>query len=248
MPFPHNSVTSSDDDPSFTADALELYFNSFRNGPSEIFVSVRGSRSEAWGAPSLVPELSAGPSASNPVISPDGLTMWLSGRFDAQTTDDRDIYVSTRPDRQSTWSAPVLVTELNGLSVNDFPGSASVDGLTLITERGNDLFVATRSSPADAWSTPAPIAELNSNVQDRQAWLAHDGLSLYFDVGSNNDTANLVLSLRPSTMATWSPPTVITELSTRDGESDAWLTPDERYIMFTRSAVGEPSNIYEATR
>lgn len=244
--FPHNS-TSADDDPTFTADGLELHFNSFRNGQGEIFVSSRGSDTEPWGPPQLVPELSPHTSTSNPVVAPDGLTIWLAGRFDGQSSEDRDIYVSTRPNRQSVWSPPSVVAELSTLGINDFPGSVSPDGLTMVLERGGDLYVATRTGPTATWTSPAPIAELNTSESERQAWLAPDGSSLYFDAGPDPGDTNLVISTRSSPGEVWSPPSAIVELSTAEDESDAWLAPDQRYIMFTREDGGT-ANLYEARR
>jgi hypothetical protein len=53
------SISSAydDDDPSFTADRLQLYFNSDRDGDFDIFRSIRASPYDSWSQPEAVSAL-----------------------------------------------------------------------------------------------------------------------------------------------------------------------------------------------
>jgi Tol biopolymer transport system component len=111
-PFPAATVVpallsgANDDDPTLTADLLELYFNSDRGGVGDIWMSSRSSTSADWGAPVVVTELQSDADDSAPEVSPDGLTLWwVSERGGA----DRDVWSSTRAARDQPWSTPSLV-------------------------------------------------------------------------------------------------------------------------------------------
>ena len=69
-----------DDDPTFTADGLELYFNRevMATGTRSIWSSTRTSLDDPWDPPTVVPELSSTGDETNVVIAPDGLTLWLT--------------------------------------------------------------------------------------------------------------------------------------------------------------------------
>src|SRR5262245_38091297 len=60
-PTPVGSLSdpADDEDPSFTGDVLELYFSSTRAGTADIWVSRRTSRTDLWGLPARVSELSS---------------------------------------------------------------------------------------------------------------------------------------------------------------------------------------------
>jgi hypothetical protein len=236
-----------DDDPVFTADRLELYFNSDRGdgGDSDIWVSVRSSTGDPWGAPQEVTELNSPQSDSNAIVSPDGLTLWLnSGR-----TGETEIYVSTRQSRTQSWSTPVLVPELN-TAVGDVPCAVSADLRTIIvgSKPGGawDLYQATRSSAAVPWGTPQPLTELNAPQDDISAWMSADGLLIYFDSERTGDL-DIYWASRSSPTGSFGaiehlgPP-----INTQHNDSDPWLSEDLRLMMFARGPP--PRQIYQSTR
>ena len=122
-----------DDDPSMTADGLEVFINSHRNGNgtgADIWVAKRATRNDLWGPPEIVAELSSPNTETNHNVSPDGLTMWLLSDRDDPTASLL-MYVSTRLDRDSPWSTPVVETNLESQNINDVGGVTS-DGLLLL--------------------------------------------------------------------------------------------------------------------
>ncbi|MBW2522582.1 MAG: PD40 domain-containing protein [Deltaproteobacteria bacterium] len=241
-----DQALADDDDPVFTADLLELYFNSDRSGNDDIFVSTRADPSNPWGAPSAATALNTTSGETNPVISQDGLTIW----FGSRRITPRGIFVSTRSSRAQPWATPTEVAELNS-SADDIPCAATADGLTIVIESQRDggwnLYQSTRSSTTEAWSTPSPLTELNTPQSDLEMWLSPDGLTAYYDTDSPGGTqADIFRTTRSSVASPFETPVAVDDLNSAVSESDPWLSPDERYIMFTRGP--SPRTIYEAFR
>ncbi len=243
--------TDDDDDPTFTADMGELYFNSKRGdgGDADIWMSPGVGGTEMWGTPLEITGLNSPQDDSNPVVAPDGLTFWLASRRDSA---DYEIYVSTRANRVDKWSAPELVPELNS-SASDFPSAVSPNGLTFWLTSGRlsgttntDLFVTTRSLPSTEWSAPEPLSELNTQGSDNAAWLRADGLEIYFGRSTANEGGELLRALRPTAAVPFGAPVPVIELNSSEAESDPWLSLDRRYIMFVRGP--SPRTIWQASR
>lgn len=230
-----------DDDPSLTADGLELFFNSHRNGNgtgADIWVSKRATRDDTWGAPELVVELSSPETETNHTVSPDGLTIWfLSDRVDP--TAGSEMFISTRPDRDSPWSTPVVETNLQSQNVNDVGGVTS-DALMLfghLSVMGSpDLVVLARTTTNEPWGDALPIDELNTDSGDSECWLHPNGTVVFF--GSNRDgtlgSTDLWSSTRDAIDQPWGRAVNETALNTTTTDSDPTLTPDLRYILIAR--------------
>lgn len=226
-----NSI-SEDDDPTLTADMLEVYFASRRSGGmglGDIWSSTRASVLDAWAPPVPVTVLNTSQDEIAPEITLDGLTLY----FARGGTTDRDIYVSTRGSRQAPWSAPVLVPELSS-SGDDYAAAPSPDHLVIVVTRGpsgvnSHLRIATRASETEAWTTPERIAELDDPMlTESQAWL--DDETIYFTVDTPTDQA---IWMAPRTgPTTFGSPVPVVELDLEGSESDPWLDPTRRTIFF----------------
>jgi hypothetical protein len=236
-----NSV-ADDDDPSFTADGLELVFNSNRGGNIDIFGSTRASVDDPWGTPTALAELNTGTIDGNPVIAPDGLSVWLSSD---RATLNLQIYVATRQRRTVQFSSPVAVAEFASSSKAN-ACAVSADGLQLIIESdvngADDLFMTTRTSVAEPWATPLLIDSIDMIAgPNREAWLSPNALHLYW-----GKAATLWRASRADTRGPFVGASEVGELTPLGQLSDPWLSPDQRYIMF--SVGTDPREIYEARR
>ena len=178
-----------DDDPSMTADGLEVFINSHRNGNgtgADIWVAKRATRNDLWGPPEIVAELSSPNTETNHNVSPDGLTMWLLSDRDDPTASLL-MYVSTRLDRDSPWSTPVVETNLESQNINDVGGVTS-DGLLLlghlnVMDVSSELVMLERATTSAPWGMAMTIDELNSASGDSECWLHPAGTAIFF--GSN---------------------------------------------------------------
>lgn len=243
-----SDTLTDEDDPTFTADGLELFFNSDRNvaDDSDIFVSTRNSTSEPWGAPQEVVELNTTADDTNMALAPDGLTMWFGSE---RSSPDLEIFYTWRSDRDSAWSNPVIVPELNSSS-GDLPCAVTDDLLRMIISSSRDgswsLYETTRASTGDSWSAPTPIAELNTTSLDTAAWMSPNGLYVYFDSERTGGVSDLFRASRTSVSTLFDTPVSEDDLNSAQADTDPWLSPDRRYIMFTRGL--SPRQIYEASR
>lgn len=112
------------DDPSVTADGLELYFNDDR----VIRVATRATISAPWSAPTAASGL--GGMVFSPFVSADGLTMW---GLDTAL----DIVVATRVSRSSVWSQATRIAAVSSGADDDGP-SVTADGLTMVLDSTRD--------------------------------------------------------------------------------------------------------------
>jgi hypothetical protein len=152
--------------PKLTADGLELYFISNRNGGAgnaDVYVTTRASKQDAWGRPSNIAIVNSGDFDQWACPSGDGLTLL----FQSQRPGGQygGLYMSRRETKTSPWSAPVylglpapdsIYTILSGLSadstmlyLNDHPSYPPRAG-----GMGN----------VDIWRVPiTPIVDFNSD-------------------------------------------------------------------------------------
>ena len=178
--------------PEITDDGLTLFFNSERPGglgDSDIYFTTRTSLLDFWAPPIHLPVLSTANDDNSPTPTPDALVLYLvSIRSDGMGS--QDIYVASRARRSDSWSAPVLVPNINSRDRDTNP-HLSRDGLTLYftTSRDgdSDIWRAVRSSPSADFDAPEPVPELNTNDGDADPWISPDGRVIYFSSNRNGD-------------------------------------------------------------
>lgn len=138
-----NERASNEQGASLTDDLLEIYFASDRAGGVggvDIWRAERPDRTDAFGAPELVVEVSSPEAEASPAISSDGLTLWLSSAR-APGQGQLDIWRSTRAARGDTWSVPENVAALNS-PFDDLPSPPGDGGtaLPLVSDREGGVY------------------------------------------------------------------------------------------------------------
>lgn len=238
------------DDASLTGDLLEIYFNSDRVGGvggGDLWTSRRASVGASWQPPVNVVELNTTGSDATPGISSDGLTLYFAAERD-DAIGVKDLYVATRPDRDAPWEPPERIAEV--ASTADEAGPAiSVDELTLYFTSNRDgdfdVYRSTRASAADPWSAPVPVTELNSDDVESEPW--PDGPQTTIVLGSRRPGGAGGTDLYEARRATaddpFGAPMPIVELNTDANDTDPWLSPDGRTLVFTRG-----DDLYITTR
>ncbi len=244
-----------EDDPTLTADLLELVFESDRiggKGMSDLWITRRPTVGGAWSIPIPIAELNSVSNEEHPGISTDGLSLWFASDRTGGL-GSYDVYVATRLDRNSgtLWSAPVLATALNG-SGNDEAPQVDANGLVMVMAVGpnnqEDLYVSTRATTTASWPAPTPIAELNAgSTSETGPILSSDLLTIYFSTNRNGSSDELYVATRSTPTGTFGTAVPIAELDVSADQTDPWISPDQRTIVFVSEQDGT-RDLFEATR
>jgi hypothetical protein len=191
-------LSSLDDDqtPEVAPDGLTIWLASTRAGgrpQQDIYIATRASRSDPWGAPTLVAELSTDLDEAAPTPSADGLRLTMH-RLDGGSFD---IMEATRSSVGAPFGVPRFVAELNSAAQD---GAAFLwgDGRTVVFDSSRsgagswDLWIATRPTLADPFGSASPIAELDTADKEAGPWVSPDGRYIVFGrgqegLGTNGD-------------------------------------------------------------
>ena len=198
----------------FSADGLEMYFDSPRaggQGDLDIWVSERASIQDDWGPPeNLGATVNSASVDGGASISADGLSLY----FTHDVGPAGRLYVAKRATKQDNWGTPVSV----GAAVNTanaVQSWISADELELYFQsnrpggQGNyDMWVTTRATVNDKWGPPVNLGPtVNSPNWDGWPSISPDGLLLFFC--SNRPGAHpwgdIYVARRASRSAPWQP-------------------------------------------
>jgi len=241
------------DNPTLTADLLEIYFSSEREGGAgkvDVWTARRASVDEPFGAPEPVAAINSEQTETSPAVSLDGRELWLGTERDGGL-GEQDIWLSRRD--ADAWSEPSSVPELNSAE-KDIPRPPAVAGtiMPLGSRRGSsgyyETFLAERTSKGEAFSTPRELLELEVAGQNTvDAFLTEDGLSLLFNrsPGAGESTGDLFVARRASRDEPFGAAVPLLTVNTAQDERDPWLSPDGRHLFFSSDRDGT-LNIYEA--
>lgn len=238
------------DDPTLTEDLLEIHFKTQRNDAADIWVASRSAIGESFGTPVPVVGFDTVGNQDTPEILGDGLTLYYSA---SATGGQTDLFRATRADRSSAWGAAMIVDILSTRfyefgPVADASETRIVFSRFVPSPRTHQLFQSRRASIADDWGAPEVIAELDGDGFELDGHLSTDGLVLYFSVGSGAALGEEIFRTeRTSLEAPFQAPVQLTELSSKGSDTDAWVSADERVIVYTSDRTGR-NEIYVATR
>jgi hypothetical protein len=254
------------DNPTLTADLLEIFFTSERvSGNGDVWFARRSAPSQAFVAAQPIMEVNTAGFETSAAISADGLTLWF-GSDRPGGVGTTDIWVSSRPNRSAPWSTPVNVVALNTTG-EDIPRPPGQHGLVMPLSSKEtpaavyQTFLAERASSGAPFGTPALIAELAYAERSTvDGFLTDDGLTLFFsssplqfltDAGPSVDggalpTADLFVAWRRSVNEPFLLTQPLDDLNTPGDERDPWLTPDGKTLYFTSDRDGA-LNIYTAS-
>lgn len=184
-----------------------------------------------------------------PTLFADGLTMIFSSycipRFNGQ--GDRDLWMTTRADRNSAWSTPKnLGSEINSHLKEVNPAfHQPTKTLIFASNRGSgignmDLWSSTVSEDGDSWSQPENLGpNVNSEFEDDQAEVSADGLTLYFtsDRPATTDGRNVWYCTRKSVADRWGLPSELPLNSDRNDLAAA-ISSDQRTLLLASDREG----------
>ena len=238
------SADAKTDNPTLTADRLEIFFTSERSGgPADIYVATRARRTEPFDAPERVPQLSAPGIETSPAVAADGLTIWFAtDRPGGQ--GDLDIWLATRAARDREWSAPENAAALNS-SAKDIPRPPGQRARVMPMASDRDMpgyyqiHFAQRSDPSAPFEEPARVPELSFPDESTvDGFLTDDGLTLFYVTGPSFGPADLYVASRRSVDEPFEHLAPLDELNTASDERDPWLSADERELYFASDRSG----------
>lgn len=241
---------AEDEDPSLTADSLELYFRSNRAGSDDIWVSRRAATTDAWGPPDPVNELNSPESEQTPSVSLDGLTLWFSSTRPSAHSG-MDIWVSERGSRDDSWAEPTQVLELNTDDAEIGPATDEGDLIMMFgTNRDPagswDTYTASRPDRSSVWGSATLATGFNTSWSDWDVFVNGGGRQVFFisDRAGDDDIYRATRATLARPFANVEP---LTELNTSFQETDPTLSADGRLILFASNRSGNPE-IYWASR
>jgi hypothetical protein len=262
---PELAALGRTDNPTLTADLLEIYFTTDRqSGNGDVWFARRSDRGQSFESPAPITEVNSDAFETSSAISADGLTLWF-GSDRGGGVGTTDIWMSNRASRSAPWSTPVNVVALN-TAAEDIPRPPGQHGLVMpmASKQGGavdyETFLATRPSAGAPFRMPVRVSELvYSDRSTVDAFLSDDGLTLFFssspfitladggprpgDAGAAPDggttpSADLYVAWRQSVNDPFSVTQPLDDLNTGGDERDPWLTPDGKTLYFTSDRSG----------
>lgn len=242
------SDPSKDDNPTLTADELQLCLTSKRaggQGGSDVWCAVRGDKAEPFGQLEPLTLVNADGFDSSAALSLDGLSLWV-GTEKEDTLGGLDIFVSVRSARDQSWGEPQRVTELSS-EEDDIPRPCALGDtvMPLGSRRGGDgyqTYLAERPSRDEDFGEPLPIDSLKiDGVEIVDGFLTEDGRTLLFSLidSESEDPSDIYYSHRATLDDTFSAPRSIRGVNSSGDDRDPWLSLDGKRLYFSSDRSGD---------
>ena len=103
---------------------------------------------------------------------------------------------------------------------------------------GFDIYVSTRPAVNAPWEAPVPAPGINTADGDADPFIAGGDLLLFLTRVGSGDRGNIYWSARRSTTEPWSPAVPLEGINAPSYDSDAALSPDLSYLMFSSMRTG----------
>jgi hypothetical protein len=241
-----------DDDPTLSADLLEIYFSSERDSETgRVWTSRRSQVTDPWPAPTLVPELSVDGDEGGCALSPNGLVFYLSSERTGGV-GGLDVYRSSRPDRDTPWGEPTLVTDLSTERDEIVRWVNDAETAVLFARRdaddNYDPGYATRSSASEPFTPVTDFAAFSGDRYASDPFLTLGDTQLFFTQRDEERADEIFATTRTDEGAVFGAGAPVTELNSDVADSDAWLAADGLYVVFASSRDHGNLSLYEARR
>ena len=235
-----NQLGSNERGATLSADLLEIYFASDREGgvgEGDIWHARRAARTDAFGEPELVVELSSPLAEASPAISADGLTLWFASSREGGL-GQLDIWRATRGDVAEAWSAPENVAALNS-PFNDLPSPPGDggDALPISSDRDAGAYQVYLAHARAAGFDGAEIEPLSylwqADASMDDPFLSDDGRLLFFRRAPPDSAGDLYLAWRRPGYAEFIDPAKLPTINADSDERDPFLSADQIRFFFS---------------
>jgi hypothetical protein len=221
-----------------TDDLLEIFFISNRGGGvggNDVWHAERSARTDPFGPPSALVEVSSASEEASPAISPDGLTLWVASTRQPGL-GRMDVWRGTRPDRDAPFGAMENVEALNS-EADDLPRPiGQADSILPIVSNRVDATYQTffaRRAGLD-FVTPEPLTELwqvGTTMED--AFLTADGLFVFFKRAAPGQPGDLFVAWRTSELEPFLEPIALAAVNSEGDERDPFVSSDRIRFFFS---------------
>lgn len=242
---------------SLSADELTVYFSSTRAGGlglADIYTATRASRTAGFGAPALVAGVTTAEYDGRPIVTANGLAMYVEYRLNANASVD--IVRSTRPTITAAFPTPTTIVGINTAS-NELTPFITPDNSALYfaSNRGtagdNELYVATGAAGSFGAPTAVVGTGLSSTADDRYPVLTPDQLTLYFSSDrAGNSGADVWMSTRANVTTGFGAPVNLSVVNSNVSEFPDWVSADNCVLVLHRNigTVASNNDLYVAVK
>ncbi len=239
--------------PTLSADLLEIYFSSGRAGlgGGDVWWARRSDRALPFEPPELLESASSADREVSPVISGDGLTLWV-GSDRPGGLGGIDIWQAERASRSGEWSELRNVSELNSPR-DDLPrplgqGERVMPLASRRDNRNYQTYLARRPRAGAPWVAVDALQPLwREGSAMLGGFLTADGLQLFFHRETSTG-AELFVAWRRSPGDDFSDPIALTALNVGPRQREPWISADETRFFFTSDRLLEGGfDIYATT-
>jgi hypothetical protein len=215
--------------------------------------TVNLSMASAWSdSTNLGMTVNSSGSDQHPAISANGLSLYITSNRSGSFGGD-DIWVSKRTSIQDPWGPPVNLGPVINTSSNDRVPTFSRDGRLMFFgsnrpsgQGGLDLYVSSRPDPNDdfGWTAPVNIGPVINTAADEDGATYFENVvtgltTLYFTSNRPGGLGDFDIYLsRQNADGSFSPPTLITELSTPQRDTRTTIRRDGLEIFITSDRPG----------
>lgn len=236
--------------PTLTADKLEIFLTRSDGAERLIWHATRSSPNQRFDSPTKLSELhESGSEDTSPAISANGLTLWFGSNRDGGK-GDMDIWVSTRVNPKLPWGPPVNLVAINS-KAKDIPRPLgqydSIMPMSSDRVRAGmyQIYFAARLREKE-FANPKLLSDLTPlDLSHADAFLTHDGLTLFYSQGPHNGRKDLYVAYRKSLEAPFAQAKPLEMINSPLDEFDPWLSMDGKELYFSSNRSGR-SLIYVA--
>jgi hypothetical protein len=239
--------TTVDRNPFVTANELAIYFSSDRSAATgdDVYVSTRGSLTEAFGAPQRANDISSADADSRfSMTSNELIGVVASDR--TGTIGSSDVWLATRMNKQAPFLA-FLAANVAAINTgeDELDPELSADGLHMYLAIGSnqEIAMATRAATDVAFSAPQALTVLNSSADDADPSVSADELVIVFSSertqGGGDAMGDLYYSKRAMKTDAFDNPRRVPTVNMDDiADRDPALSPDGCRLYFASTRDG----------
>jgi len=257
-PIPGVNTAEQELGPVVSADRLDVIFYGTRTGAlgmTDLWQATRANPSVSFGPAVPLANVNTADAEGGPSLTADGLTMYFSSDRPGGLGGN-DIWMATRPDRASPFSAPTHLAEVSSAE-QDYDPTISPDGLELYITSGRpggagafDIWVASRPDVDSRFGTPINLTELNSPAQENGGWMTADRRVMLFTRGQPPGTQTDVWwASRPTPSARFQPVGLVDALDVNSTAFELGPTGSPNGdTIYVSSSRATSDDLYFATR